>query len=933
MDLLIGDNLHQLPAEDVLHLLGTDAEKGLDILELQARQARFGPNLIPAARGHGPWLRFLLQFHTPLVYILLMAATITALLHEWVDSGVIFGVVLVNAVIGFLQESSAAKALAALAQTTLTEASVLRAGQMRRISSTELVPGDIVFLQSGDKVPADLRLFHSRDLQVDESALTGESVPVNKEVDEMAADASLAERRNLAFTSTLVTYGQARGVVFATGASTEVGHISKLISNADVLETPLTRKIASFSRLLLVVILGLAGVTFLVGWLRGQPAFEMFMAAVALAVGAIPEGLPAAVTITLSIGVSRMARRRAIIRKLPAVETLGSTTIVCSDKTGTLTVNQMTVNEILAGDTVYEVSGSGYGPLGEIKTASEQGPALVENIAARECLLAGLLCNDSALAEKAGLWEVQGDPTEGALIASAAKGGLDHKEWSVRLRRIDVIPFESQHQYMASLHVSGEVSKRKMYVKGAVEVVLSKSVDMLDASGHRVPLDAVAVQRHLESLAARGLRVLVLASADLPSDTQSIKHAEVKELTFLGLQGMIDPPRAEAISAVRACQSAGIQVKMITGDHALTAQAIAHQIGLNGRDTARREGPLVMTGRELTERSDSQLIATADQVAVFARVTPEQKLRLVRALQSGGHIVAMTGDGVNDAPALKQADIGVAMGVSGTEVAKEAADMILTDDNFATIEAAVEEGRGVFDNLTKFIVWTLPTNLGEGLVILAAIFAGATLPILPVQILWINMTTAVLLGLMLAFEPKEPDIMQRPPRDPKTPILTGTLICRIVIVSTVMLIGAFGSFEWALGKGTEWGLDKAASDAHARTVAVNVFVMVEMFYLFNCRSLTQSMFQLGVFSNLWVWVGVGSMVALQLLFTYAPFMNRFFHSAPIGWDAWWRILLTALVAYAIVGLEKWVRRKWTERASARVLAVADSEVTPRGPKR
>jgi len=908
-----------------LLLLGTDAENGLDLLELQARQARFGPNLIPVTRGHGPWMRFLLQFHTPLVYILLAASAITAVLHEWVDSGVIFGVVLVNAVIGFLQESSAAKALAALAQTTLTEASVLRAGEMRRISSTELVPGDIVLLHSGDKVPADLRIIHCRDLQVDESALTGESVPVNKQVDEMAAGVSLADRRNLAYTSTLVTYGQARGVVFATGASTEVGHISKLISTAHVLETPLTRKIAKFSRLLLLVILGLAGVTFLVGWLRGQPAFEMFMAAVALAVGAIPEGLPAAVTVTLSIGVARMARRRAIIRKLPAVETLGSTTIVCSDKTGTLTVNQMTVSELLAGDTVYEVSGGGYGPSGEIKTVSESGPTLADNTAARECLLAGLLCNDSTLAEKAGRWEVQGDPTEGALLASAAKGGLDHKDWTMRRRRIDVIPFESQHQYMASLHESGAASQRKLYVKGAAEVVLSRSVAKLNASGHRVPLDAVAVQRQLESLAVKGLRVLVLASADLPGDTQSINHADVKELTFLGLQGMIDPPRPEAISAVRACQSAGIQVKMITGDHALTAQAIARQIGLNGGDTAGLKGPLVLTGRELAERSDAQLIDSADQVAVFARVTPEQKLRLVRALQAGGHIVAMTGDGVNDAPALKQADIGVAMGVSGTEVAKEAADMVLTDDNFATIEAAVEEGRGVFDNLTKFIVWTLPTNMGEGLVILASILIGATLPILPVQILWINMSTGLFLGLMLAFEPKEPDIMRRPPRDPKSPILTGVLIGRILLVSLVMLVGAFGSFEWAMGKGS--------SDAHARTVAVNVIVIVELFYLFNCRSLTKSMFQLGVFSNLWIWVGVVSMVALQLLFTYAPFMNRFFHSAPIGWDAWWRILLTAVVAYAIVELEKWGRRKWAGRASGGDIAIADPTIKSGAPKR
>ncbi|MDX1930160.1 MAG: HAD-IC family P-type ATPase, partial [Pirellulaceae bacterium] len=694
--------------------------------------------------------------------------------------------------------------------------------------------------------------------------------------------------------------------------STEVGHISKLITSADALETPLTRKIEKFSRLLLMVILGLAAVTFMVGWLRGQPAFEMFMAAVALAVGAIPEGLPAAVTITLSIGVARMARRRAIVRKLPAVETLGSTTIVCTDKTGTLTVNQMTVSELLSGMTFYEIAGSGYEPIGEIKPKSEGGLDFANNTAARECLLAGLLCNDTSLAEKAGRWEVQGDPTEGALLTSAAKGGLDRKDWTTRLRRIDTIPFESQHQYMATLHVSGTATERKMYVKGAVEVLLGKSIAMLDASGNRVPINADSVHQQLESLAAKGLRVLAFASADLSGDTQSIQHANVQELTFLGLQGMIDPPRTEAISAVRACQSAGIRVKMITGDHALTARAIARQIGLNGQTQAGHDGPLVLTGREMAERSDTQLIESAEQVAVFARVSPEQKLRLVRALQAGGHIVSMTGDGVNDAPALKQADIGVAMGITGTEVAKEAADMVLTDDNFATIEAAVEEGRGVFDNLTKFIVWTLPTNMGEGLVILAAIFAGTTLPILPVQILWINMTTGMLLGVMLAFEPKEPDIMQRPPRDPKTPILTGTLIGRILIVSLIMLVGAFGSFEWAEGKGSEWGLDQAATHAHARTVAVNVFVIVELFYLFNCRSLTKSMYHLGLFSNRWIWVGVGSMLTLQLLFTYAPFMNRFFHSAPIGWDAWWRILLTAVVAYAIVELEKWAWRKWKQ---------------------
>ena len=901
-------NAHQLPASEILEHLGTDAQRGLDLAEVASRLSKFGPNRIPMGKGPGSLIRFLLQFHAPLVYILLAAAGITAILHEWVDSIVIVAVVLVNAIVGFIQESSAAKALAALAHTTLTEATVLRGGHMRRVSSTELVPGDIVLLQSGDKVPADLRLFHCRDLQVDESALTGESVPVLKHAEPTAADVGLAERHNLAFTSTLVTYGQARGVVFATGSRTEVGHISKLISTADVLETPLTRKIAKFSHLLLIVILSLSTVTFLVGWWRGQPVIDTFMAAVALAVGAIPEGLPAAVTITLSIGVSRMARRRAIIRKLPAVETLGSTTMVCSDKTGTLTVNQMTVSEIVAGDTLYEVTGTGYQPVGEIQVVNEGDANFAANAAARECSIAGVLCNDSALAQQDDRWEVQGDPTEGALLTSAAKGGFDHREWNSICRRLDVIPFESQHQYMATLHASDTASECRMYVKGAVEVLLSKSVTALDAGGNRVPVDVARVQQQVANLAAKGLRVLAFAFADRPRGTRSLAHADIRELTFLGLQGMLDPPRAEAIRAVQACRSAGIQVKMITGDHALTAQAIARQIGLGDSEPSPNAGPLVLTGSELATQSDAELNDSVERVAVFARVSPEQKLRLVRALQTRGHIVAMTGDGVNDAPALKQADIGVAMGITGTEVAKESADMILTDDNFATIEAAVEEGRGVFDNLTKFIVWTLPTNMGEGLVILFAIVAGLTLPILPVQILWINMTTAVLLGLMLAFEPKEADIMRRPPRDPQTPLLTGVLMGRILIVSTILLVGAFGAFNWALEHGKQLGMDKTATEAYARTVAVNVFVMVELFYLLNCRSLTRSIFQLGLFSNGWIWVGVGSMVALQLAFTYAPFMNRFFHSAPIGWDAWWRILLTAAVAYGIIGLEKWLRR-------------------------
>jgi Ca2+-transporting ATPase len=912
---------HHASADDAVQWLTSDADKGLNRNEVESRRQRFGPNAIPVRSGPGPLIRFLLQFHQPLLYILLAAAAITAFLNEWVDASVIFGVVLVNAVIGFLQESRAAKALEALARTTLTEARVIRSGEIRNISSTELVPGDIVLLQSGDKVPADLRLLRLRDLQIDESALTGESVPVEKKAGELKPETGLSERRNMSYASTLVTYGQGRGVVVATGRKTEVGRISELISTAEILETPLTRKIAKFSHVILLLILALAAVTFAVGVWRGQSKFEMFMAAVALAVGAIPEGLPAAVTITLAIGVSRMARRRAIIRKLPAVETLGSTTVICSDKTGTLTVNQMTVREVWAGGQAFAVSGTGYEPTGEIHATGEKALAISSSEAASQCVLAGLWCNDSQLVKGESRWEVQGDPTEGALLALAGKAGFAGQVVDETLPRLDSIPFESQHQYMATLHDTAPDQPRQIFVKGGVEVVLAKCTLALNASGETVAPDTDAVHRQVEAMAANGLRVLAFAGKQASPTTNCITHTDVGDLVFFGLQGMIDPPRDEAVAAIKACQTAGVRVKMITGDHALTARAIAQQLGLDGMDPSKHHAPVVMRAHDLAEKTDEQLIEIADQVTVFARATPELKLRLVRALQTKGHVVAMTGDGVNDAPALKQADIGVAMGIGGTEVAKEAADMVLTDDNFASIEAAIEEGRGVFDNLTKFIVWTLPTNLGEGLVILAAIFAGATLPILPVQILWINMTTAVLLGLMLAFEPKEVDIMRRPPRDPTTPILTGELIGRILLVSGVLLAGAFGSFEWALGQGY--------SDAVARTVAVNVFVIVELFYLFNCRSLTKSMLQLGLFSNRWIGLGVSVMVALQLAFTYSPLMNRVFHSAPIGWDAWWRILLTAAFAYFIVGLEKWVRRRWQSRSRGKHALVGKRETSLR----
>ena len=895
MESLICKHWHHCPAEEVTTLLTTHPDRGLPLFEAKKRLEHFGPNMVTAKKQKGPFIRLLLQFHQPLVYILLAAAAITLFLQEWVDSSVIFGVVIVNAIIGFIQESKAEKAIESLKQMMTTQATVLRDGKWMQIDSTHLVPGDIVRIQSGDKVPADLRLLSCRDLQVDESALTGESVPVIKKEGTLHPETILADRHNMAYAGTLVTYGQSQAVVIATGDQTETGRISEMIAGAADLSTPLTVKIASFSKVLLVAILILAALTFAVGMWRGEGAVDMFMAAVALAVGAIPEGLPAAVTITLAIGVNRMAKRKAIIRKLPAVETLGSTTVICSDKTGTLTENQMTVRRIFAGNEYFDVQGNGYAPEGEI-LSGEASVAGKRSVALSETLFAGLLCNDSRLVESDGLWRVEGDPTEGALITAAAKAELTPQKALDERPKLDVIPFESERQFMATLHKteSGNV----IYLKGAIEKVLEACSESLSADGTASALNSQDIFEKSDELASNGLRVLALARRKVDKDKLDVDDC-LSGLTFLGLQGMIDPPRVEAIAAIGVCRQAGITVKMITGDHAVTATEIARQLGIGRVQGRENEKPETLTGKQLESLSDEELIEKAESASVFARVAPEQKLRLVEALQARSHVVAMTGDGVNDAPALKQANIGIAMGITGTDVSKEAADMVLTDDNFASITAAVEEGRRIFDNLVKFITWTLPTNGGEGLVILAAIMAGVALPILPVQILWINMTTAVLLGLMLAFEPGEKDVMNYPPRKPDSPILSGILIGRVLLVSFLLLAAVFTIFNWQKSMG--YPVDVA------RTVAVNLFVMSELTYLFNCRSLTRSMFKIGVFSNPWVLVGSGLMIVLQLLFTYAPFMNKIFHSAPIGANDWFLIVVIAVAVYGVIGLEKSVR--------------------------
>ncbi|MFT2007959.1 cation-transporting P-type ATPase [Pontibacter sp. 13R65] len=885
---------HHLEAPEVLDLMQVSADKGLSNEEVEKRVEAYGRNVMTPKKKQSAFVRFMLQFHQPLIYILLAATVVTIFLKEYIDSAVIFAVVFINAIIGYIQESKALEAIDALAKSMTAKAQVIRNGKKQNIDAQELVPGDIILMQSGDKFPADVRLIQQRDMKVDESALTGESVAVEKNTESVPADVVLGDRLCLGFSSTVVTYGQGKGVVVATGDHTEVGKIQKSIASAQDLETPLTKKITEFSHLLLWVILGLSVVVFIIGLVRGESIGDNFMVAVALAVGAIPEGLPVAVTIMLALGVSKMAKRKAIIRKLVAVETLGSTNVICSDKTGTLTENQMTVQQVAAGGKVYEVNGLGYRPDGEVM---ENGKVvdLSSNKALELCLKAGMLCNDSTIKEKDGHWTIEGDPTEGALIVTARKAGFEEENLEEEYPRQDTIPFESEYQYMATLHGGANPS---IFMKGSLEALLDRSSKLMQPDGSLIDLDKKVVQQQVEKMAAEGLRVLAFAMAEAPASMQSIDHSDTEsDLVLLGVQGMIDPPRQEAVEAVKLCQQAGIDVKMITGDHAITAAAIASQIGLRGR---KENGKLVaITGRELQQIEDKELEDVAENTSVFARVSPDQKLRLVKALQARDKVVAMTGDGVNDGPALKQANIGIAMGITGTDVAKDASDMVLTDDNFSSIEGAVEEGRGVFDNLTKFIVWTLPTNLGEGLAILTAVLLGTQLPVQPVQILWINMTTAVLLGLTLAFEPKEPGIMDRPPRPSNEPILTKDLVFRTLLVGVILLLASFGLYLYEK--------DHGATISEAQTVAATVFVVLEAAYLLNCRSLLRPMRDVGYFSNMWVYYGIGAMLFFQALFVYLPIMNTLFHTSPLDGMQLLRIFAAAVLLFIIVSVEKHLR--------------------------
>jgi magnesium-transporting ATPase (P-type) len=879
---------HTLPAADAAAALAADLGSGLSDEEARIRRERYGANRLTPQVQRSTLMRLASQFNNLFIYLLLVAGAVTAGLGEWLDSAVIFGVVLIIALIGFIQEGRAERALEAVRGMLAPKAHVVRGGKVREIRAEALVPGDLVVLEAGDGVPADARVIQAKNLQVQEAALTGESSAVEKHAAPVAENAELGDRASMVYTGTIVTAGRARALVVETGDATEIGRISSMLSEVQTLKTPLMRRLDAFTKVLSVAIIALAALTFATGVLVwGEPWPVMFFAAVSLAVAAIPEGLPAVMTVTLAIGVQRMARRNAIIRRLPAVETLGSVTVICSDKTGTLSKNEMTAKTLRTWDENIEVEGVGYEPRGGFLIGDKEVD-LEEHPVAREMARAGLLCNDARLHREGAEWHPDGDPTEAALIVLAHKAGFEPEREGEERPRLDVIPFASERRYMATLHHDHE-GRHFIYVKGAPERVLEMCE--LDEASRDTWLERI------DEIAQRGQRVLACARKDAPHGlTELDENGAEQGLTMLGLFGLIDPPRDEAIEAVAVCQRAGIRVKMITGDHALTAQAIARELGLANPGQS-------MTGRELEDIDDEALRSHVMKIDVFARASPEHKLRLVKALQAQGEITAMTGDGVNDAPALKRADIGIAMGLKGTDAAREAAAMVLADDNFASIERAVEEGRIVYDNLKKAILFILPTNVAQALIIVIAIAAGITLPITPVQILWVNMITAVTLGMAFAWEQAEGDLMHRPPRRANEPLLTGFVIWRSGFVGLLILLGAGALFLHAEARESD-------TLEFARTLAVNALVMGQIGYVLNSRFFSTPSWTLeGLTGSRPLVLAIATCVVLQLLFTHAPFMNRMFGTEALDAVGWLYCIGIGLAVFLLVEIEKGLLRR------------------------
>jgi magnesium-transporting ATPase (P-type) len=883
---------HSLEQGEVLELLDADTA-GLAEAEAQRRLETWGLNRLPEPPRRHAFVRFLLQFHNILIYVLLGAAAITALLHHVVDTLVILAVVLVNALIGFVQEGKAESAMEAIRQMLAPRAAVIRDGQRNTIDGDGLVPGDIVLIEAGDKVPADLRLLRTHGLQIQESILTGESVAVEKRVGPVTVDAALGDRACMAFSGTTVTSGQGRGVVVATGDATQIGLISGLLARVETLTTPLVEQMGVFAKWLTLFILVIAAVILAFGYFVLHHDFgELFMAVVGLSVAAIPEGLPAVLTITLAVGVQAMARRNAIVRRLPAIETLGSVSVICSDKTGTLTRNEMSVASIVTADRQYRLQGTGYEPVGTVEAPTGPVDAATHPPLA-EIARAAALCTDAELKNREGVWSVEGDPMEGALVAAAGRIGLLVAETRGQWTRSDVIPFDAKHRFMATLNHDHE-HHAVAFIKGAPEKMLAMCRNQRFSDGSVAPLDAAYWQERAEEIAAQGQRVLAVAAKSLPSDKTVLEFGDVESgLTLLALAGLIDPPREEAISAVAECHAAGIRVKMITGDHASTALAIGRQLGLRNTDRA-------LTGADIDDLDDPALATVVRETDVFARTSPEHKLRLVMALQSQGMIVAMTGDGVNDAPALKRADAGIAMGHKGSEAAKEASELVLADDNFVSIAAAVQEGRTVYDNIKKVISWTLPTNAGEASTIILALMAGMALPITPVQILWVNMITAVSLGIALAFEPAETNAMRRPPRPRSEPLLSGSLVWHIILVATLFLGGVFGIYAYAIDRGYPVEL--------ARTMAMNTLVVMEIFHLFFIRNMyATSLTWKTVRGTRAVWIAVVIVAVGQFAITYLRPVQAVFGTQAVGMFDGLLILLAGVLLFTVIEIEKRLR--------------------------
>ncbi len=883
---------YAMPADKVVAAFDADTEKGLSEQEAASRLEKHGRNEIPKGPGRTWWQRLLAQFNNVLIFVLIAAAVITALMDHWIDTWVILAVVLVNALIGFLQEGKAEKALESIREMLSLEAVVTRDGKKQKIDAEELVPGDIVMLKSGDKIPADIRLVRSKDLRVEESPLTGESTSVNKTVDPVEERSIIGDQTSMAFSGTVVTYGKATGVVTATGTETEIGKINKMMSEVEEITTPLLQKIEQFGKYLSLVILGIVILFFAFGYFFRSDEYELvelFMIVIGLIVAAIPEGLPAIMTITLAIGVQRMAARNAIIRRLPSVETLGSVNVICSDKTGTLTRNEMTAKTVITTDKEYQIEGTGYAPQGKFSSDGTSVDPEDEKVL-WQLLQAAKACNNADISkDSSGEWKLTGTPTEGAMLTMSHKGGLK----DFKPERVDSIPFESDHKYMATLNKVDD--KQMVFVTGAPEQVIDMCTRQLSEKGAQ-DIDRDFWEEKMEAAAANGNRLIGVAFNEADKNRTEIDKDDCEHnKIFLGLVGIIDPPRDEAVDAIKECKEAGVQVKMITGDHVITAKAIGKDIGIG-------DGEKALSGKELEEMGDDQLREVVDEYDVYARTTPEHKLRLVKALQANNKLCAMTGDGVNDAPALKKANIGIAMGIKGTEVSKDASEMVLADDNFASIANAIEEGRTVYDNIRKALLFILPTNGAESLVLMAAILIGMAMPITPLQILWVNMVTAVTLALAIAFEPMEEKVMERPPRKPDEPILGGLFIWRIAFVSFViggLTLGVFNYFEQTMG----------ADTGIARTVAVNTLVAGQLFYLFNCRQIKTPALSRDFFGNKYVFFAAGALVLLQLFFVYVPFMNTFFDTAPIEGHYWWYSLAGGLIVFAVVELEKIIIQK------------------------